>query len=164
MLLVDVLGQDHRQELDDSSQEEIRFCSQGVKGSSLLHAKDILEGTNGTLSCGSFGIPGIPLRTVTQDAGIEPFVSVGVNVNATALFRGGPRGFTRAAQGGAGSGSDRDRLWTDKLQAFRPVLSAADAVKPQPGSIKRTKRNAGFIQKGIVFGGRMTAAHRNDSF
>ena len=131
MLLVDVLGQDHRQELDDSSQEEIRFCSQGVKGSSLLHAKDILEGTNGTLNCGSFGIPGIPLRTVTQDAGIEPFVSVRVNVDTASVFRGRARGFTRAAQGSAGGGSDDDCLWADELQAFGPVLPAADAVKSQ---------------------------------
>ena len=75
-------------QLDDSGQEKIRFRSQGVKGSSLFHAKDILERANGTFNGRSFSIPGIPLRRVTQDAGIEPFVSVGVNVNAAPVFRG----------------------------------------------------------------------------
>ena len=65
-------------QLDDSGQEKIRFRSQGVKGSSLFHAKDILEGTDGMFDGCSFCIPDIPVRRAAQDAGIQPFVSIRV--------------------------------------------------------------------------------------
>ena len=91
----------------------------------------MLERTNGAFNSSAFGIQLSPLVGAAQYAWIKTQISIGIDVNTSAISRSRTRLVTAAAPSHTIGRFHAFGFWTDEFEAHGAVFPAADTVKFQ---------------------------------